>query len=138
MFDLQYVERISEGFLNNKEYVSHIQTSHYLSSLIRGLYWIVLTLSMCVTYFYRGAVGTIIYEEGITDRGNFYNWEKFQGYYYCGPYKRSFREGTYYKFILNRPTFFFKDNTLVLNVDSEYKEAVEKAVSIHVEKTEEQ
>jgi len=91
---------------------------------------------MSVTCLYRGAVGTIIYEEGITDNGNFYKWGKFKGYYWCGPYKKTFREGTYYKFIFNHPTFFFKDN-MVLNVGSEDKGAVEKAVSAYVHKTEE-
>lgn len=138
MFDLQYMENLIQGFFKNNNHVLYFRTYDYTSNFTRGLYWMALSLSMSMTYLYRGAVGTIIYEEGITDSGNFFKWEKFQGYYCCGPYKKTYREGTYYKFIFNRPTFFSKDNTLVLNVDSEYKEAVEKAVSIHVQKTEEQ
>lgn len=138
MFDLQYMESISEGFLNNKEYYMHLETSYYLSSMTKRLYWMALTLSMCVTCFYRGVLGTIIYEEGISVSDVFHKWEKFEGYYSCGPYKKSFNEETYYKFIFKLPKFYDLDKTLVLNVDSEDKDAVEKAVSLYVLKTEEQ
>jgi hypothetical protein len=138
MFNMQYMENLIEGFFKNNDYVWYFQTYNYTSNFSRGLYWMAFSLSMSMTFLYRGAVGTIIYEDGITDSGNFYKWEKFKGYYCCGPYKKTVREGTYYKFIFNRPTFFSKDNTLVLNVSSEYKEAVEKTVSIYVQKTEEQ
>ncbi|MEL7648700.1 MAG: hypothetical protein AAGU76_11440 [Sedimentibacter sp.] len=138
MFNLSYMDNLIEGFFNNNDHVWYLRTYDYMSNLTNGLYWMFFSLNMSLMYCYRGSVGTIIYEEGITDSGNFFKWEKFKGYYSCGPYKKSFNEETYYKFIFNRPTFFSKDNTLVLNVHSEYKEAVEKAVSVYVQKTEEQ
>jgi len=132
MFNLNYMENLIENFFNNNNYVWYFRTYNYTSNLITELFWIAFSLNMSVTCLYRGAVGTVIYKEGITVNEISYKWEKFQGYYCCGPYKKTFREGTYYKFIFNRPTFFFKDNTLVLNVGSEDKEAVEKAVSVYV------
>lgn len=138
MFNLSYMDNLIEGFFNNNDHVWYLRTYNYMSNLTNGLYWMFFSLNMSLMYFYRGAVGTIIYEEGITDSGNFYKWGKFKGYYCCGPFKKTFREGTYYKFIFIRPTFFSSDNTLVLNVDSEHKEAVEKALSFHVQKTEKQ
>lgn len=138
MFDLQYMESISEGFLSHKEYVKHIQTSYYLSSMTRKLYWLVFTLSMCVTYFYRGAVGNIIYKEGITVNDIFYKWEKFKGYYWCGPYKRTLKEGNYYKLLFKLPKFYDMENELVLNIDCKDKEAVDKAIAVYVQATEDE
>lgn len=137
MFNLSYMDNLIEGFFNDNDHVWYFRTYDYMFNLTNGLYWMFFSLNMLIMYFYRGAIGTIIYEEGITDSGNFFKWEKFKEYYCCGPYKKTFKEGTYYKFIFSRPTLFFKDNTLVLNVDSEYKEAVDKAVSVYVQKTEE-
>lgn len=138
MFDLKYIDSLSKDFYNKKDVVRYLQTYNYANNFFGSLYRIVFSFSFSLIYFYRGAMRNIIYKEGIIVDDEFYKWDKLRGYYWCGPYEKSFKEGTYYKLLFKFPRFYYKDNELVLNIDEKDKEAVDKAIVDFVPLTEQQ
>jgi len=138
MFDLAYMDNIMDRFLENGDLGRHLHISSYVVNFTSGLLWGVFFLCNSIFNFYNGAVGNIFYKEGILISDHFYTWKKFKGYYWSGPYNKSFKDGAYYKLLFKFPKFYYKDNELVLNVDEKDKEAVDKAIAHFVMLTEQQ
>lgn len=138
MFDLVYMDNIMDRFLENGDLGRHLHISSYVVNFTSGLLWGVFFLCNSIFNFYNGAVGNIIYKEGILISDHFYIWKKFKGYYWSGPYNKSFKDGAYYKLLFKFPKFYYKGNEMVLNVDEKDKGEVDKAIADFVTLTEQQ